>query len=558
MNEVILFLLESSVALGVFYLIYYVLLRREASFHFNRFYLLGAMVISLLLPLLSVDVSTIRFPAMDQPIRQLSDVRSGYKEAVDQWSYGLIDQGLADAFLTVTDKEKPTNWVFSLLLIGYSIGLIAMLFRFSWTLTWITRLRQKYPNEKRAGVTIVKVPYQLAPFSFIDSVFVPEELLESEEFAHILEHEKTHIRQRHSCDLLIIQLLTAFLWFNPVVWWLNKSLKTTHEYIADRNMIKKGYSLVEYQTLLLRQLISNNSFGLVHNFNLSFIKQRITMMNIQKIGHLGRFKVVAVSIMTLLFSLIIVQCNSKLEEQEPPLINKETAINLPEIETEYFFDIKENLRFDIIIKDDQVYFKDELITLEELGSFDGNFPEKAQIVLQVDKGQKMKLVHEVQEVLREKDLRLIVYQGRDSRGELLSVPILLPPSKKSKSPISLPELTPEFIAENGIHMMEFDMNVKDVRFDQLSYNALRDPMIAKGSIVIRGRFTDETSFGDYLIGVNGMKNGYYQFYDERAQELYGRSFYDINREREMGNEEAKELYNEVRKGYPMSIVFEKI
>ena len=271
MNDLILFLLESSVVLGTLYLIYYVLLRKEASFHFNRFYLLGAVLISLLLPLLSVEVPTLRSSAMDQPIGQLSDVRSVYKEVVNEWSYGLIDQGLADASFTATIKEKPTNWVLSLILIGYSIGLVAMLFRFSWTLSWISGLKRKYPGEKRAGVMIVKVPYQLAPFSFLDSVFVPEELLGSEELSHILEHEKTHIRQRHSYDLLIVQLLTAFLWFNPVVWWLNKSLKTTHEYIADRNMIKKGYSLVEYQTLLLRQLISNNSFGLVHNFNLSFI-----------------------------------------------------------------------------------------------------------------------------------------------------------------------------------------------------------------------------------------------------------------------------------------------
>ena len=135
------------------------------------------------------------------------------------------------------------------------------------------------------------------------------------EFDQILAHERTHIQQKHSIDLIFVQLLAAFFWFNPVIWRLIKSLKTTHEYIADKKIINSGYSLVEYQTLLLKQLISNNSFGLVHNFNLSFIKKRITMMKNKKSGWSGKVKVAMTIAITLIGGAIIIQCNSRIDEQ---------------------------------------------------------------------------------------------------------------------------------------------------------------------------------------------------------------------------------------------------
>jgi beta-lactamase regulating signal transducer with metallopeptidase domain len=148
-----------------------------------------------------------------------------------------------------------------------------------------------YPHAEMDGVKIIKLPFPTAPFSFFRYVFVRDEMVGTPEFDHILAHERTHIQQKHSLDLIFVQLLAAFLWFNPVIWLLIKSLKTTHEYIADKKIINSGYSLVEYQTLLLKQLISNNSFGLVHNFNLSFIKKRITMMTHKKSGWSGKVKV---------------------------------------------------------------------------------------------------------------------------------------------------------------------------------------------------------------------------------------------------------------------------
>ncbi|MEM7298332.1 MAG: hypothetical protein AAF391_08715, partial [Bacteroidota bacterium] len=121
----------------------------------------------------------------------------------------------------------------------------------------------------------------------------------------------------------------------------------------------------------------------------------------------------------------------------------------------------------------------------------------------------------------------------------------------------LPDLTEEFIRENGIQMIDVDMNVDEVPVSSLVYNSLHDPLMKKGSMVVRSRYSDETSYEEYLSGLNEMKNAFYRFYDERAQELFGKSFYEINREQFNGNQEAKQQYRKTREGYPMSIVVEK-
>ncbi len=310
MTRLILYLLESSLVLVLLYLLYLLLLRREVFFSLNRYFLLSIMVLSLFFPVLRFKIIPSDLGLINQQINGLSDARKSYFEAFETWS--LEDQ------VIVTEGEKDTigtNYGLAILISIYGLGLVAMIVRLGWILQWIWRLRSSCPETLIHGVKVVSVPHRIAPFSFMNRVFVHGDVMLKEEFAQILAHEKAHIQERHSLDLILVQFLAAVLWFNPVAWLLIKSLKTTHEYIADKKMIRQGYSLVEYQTLLLKQLISNNSYGLVHNFNLSFIKKRITMMNITKSGWLGKVKVAFVMLSAVIFSLIIVECNSQLEEQ---------------------------------------------------------------------------------------------------------------------------------------------------------------------------------------------------------------------------------------------------
>ncbi|MBE61234.1 MAG: hypothetical protein CMB89_02625, partial [Flammeovirgaceae bacterium] len=307
MSKLILYLLEASASLAVLYALYLLVLRKLTFFSFNRFFLLAILVVSLALPLLSFEL----FPSADhvvtKPVAELREMRLAYYQALDDWVFERRSTteltGANSNFMGSSEMDWKKGLLFTLFGL-YLCGIIVLLSRTLWTYTWMRRLKSKHPSEVIDGVLVVKVPYPMAPFSFMNAVFVFEETLQDESFLQILAHEKTHIKQRHSIDLIFVQLIVAIHWFNPAVWHLIKSLKTTHEYIVDKQMINQGYSLVEYQTLLLRQLISNNSYGLVHNFNLSFIKKRITMMKIKESGMAGKAKVAVVFAAVVVYSSV--------------------------------------------------------------------------------------------------------------------------------------------------------------------------------------------------------------------------------------------------------------
>ena len=316
MDKLILYLLEASVTLALLYTFYALLLKRLTFFNLNRFFLLTILVFALVIPLLSFDFMPSAESVINRPVSELSAMRMAYYQSLDNWVFearsGAVNPPEQYSIIPSMDVRQ---WLLSSVLLIYAVGVIALIYRTIWTYTWMHRLRKRHVQEIIDGVVVVKLPYKLAPFSFLNAMYVPEETCSDASFDQILAHEKTHIDQRHSIDLIFVQLIAAFLWFNPVVWQLIKSLKATHEYIVDKQMINQGYSLVEYQTLLLRQLISNNSYGLVHNFNLSFIKKRITMMKVKESGLTGKVKVAVALSSILLVGLMTAQSNAFLTSQ---------------------------------------------------------------------------------------------------------------------------------------------------------------------------------------------------------------------------------------------------
>jgi len=203
-------------------------------------------------------------------------------------------------------------------------------------------------------------------------VFVYKKMIGTKEFELILAHEKTHIEQRHTYDLLLVQTLAIFLWFNPFIWLLLKSLKTTHEYIVDKKIIhQENCSLNEYQSLLLTQLITNNTPILVHNFNLSFTKKRITMMKKRESGKPGKLRTAFALVTVVVFSLFMVQCHSNIENEifeeatqnliiEEKLSNEAARILIEKIHSLN----NEHVLFEI--KDEKVLIEGDIIKVKEI------------------------------------------------------------------------------------------------------------------------------------------------------------------------------------------------
>jgi len=550
--------------LSVLYALYLFLLQKETFFHINRFFLLVIPIFSFLLPLLSFDIYPANGGMMSQPIERLSDIRMSYYDAMQDWS--MTGGQLADGqVMTETDgtsfnEAKVHYLILAILLFIYGLGLLILITRLIWTCVWIRRLRVSHPMEVIDGVNVVKVSHPMTPFSFLEAVFVNKDMLHTEEFLQILAHEKTHIRQRHSIDLIFVQLLAAGLWFNPVVWLLIKSLKTTHEYIVDKKMINQGYSLVEYQTLLLRQLISNNSYGLVHNFNLSFIKKRITMMKIKESGWAGKVKVALVLSLVAVLGLLIVQCNAKIEDsvsfraKSPSGLSE--SIDVPVLPTNLnSFDGDLSSAISLTIHRDQVAINDQKVELGEfLEVINEEYSDKNIVIMKVDQSQSMSLVRKVEWELRKADKRKLLYVGRTVGGDPVRMPFLLPPNPESDFENRMPKIDDQYAKENDIDVLKIDLGKSNGSVNQQLVYDFVNEQISRGrsNYVVSGKYDDSHTYREYLVNLHLIQEGFNQIYEERAQRMFGKGFREMSAERE-SSDQANEAYLSVRKGVPRAI-----
>ncbi|MFY0688981.1 MAG: biopolymer transporter ExbD [Cyclobacteriaceae bacterium] len=555
MNTVLIHLLESSILLAVLYVIYILVLRKENYFNLNRYYLLFIPVISIIIPFISFDLGQPQMlSAVNEPIQQIGKVRHDYYEALDEWANqsAFIESDFDRRQSDVIDWNQIMLTSLMSIYIG---GLLFCLSRSVWMMQWILRLYRSSKREYVEGLQVLINSAHIAPFSFLKYVFVSKETRHSPEFDQILAHENIHIRERHSLDLLMVQLLAAMLWFNPIIWWLIKSLKTVHEYIADKQMINAGYSLVEYQTLLLRQLISNNSYGLVHNFNLSFIKKRITMMTNNEKTRLGKVRVGLAIVVTLLLSVFIIQCNATMEDRalDVEVDTGDLRIDLPKLPASNFTPISDpENTVTLSMEGDRVFLDGEPVSESDLDQAlrNVNITHQGVVIFKVDKDQKMKLVRVVQTALRRVNHRKILYLGKTEIGDRVEVPFLLPPLPDSKEGAQMPVIDDKYIAETGMKLLKVDLGNSQNDYPALVYNFVMD-QVNEGSsnYVISAKFEDDDSYASYLTNLAQIHHGFNKIYDERAQELFGKSWVEISNNRQAN----KEQYSAVRKGIPRAI-----
>ncbi len=316
MIHFMIYLLETGICLSLLYLAYWLFLRKETYFNFNRIFLVGSIALSLLVPLLHVTVLVPRGSSLEQTASGIEKVRDSYEEMIRMINadYGTepgarhsadgLNSGLAsaageegssptEADQVVASKSKIS---FSkVLLILYICGVVWFLARFVYLVFRLYLLAKRNRVSQQDGFRMVEIEEQISPFSFFRFLFITNGSFDEPELHQVLEHEKAHIMQRHSMDHLFAHGLAVFQWFNPIAWQIRKALKTTHEYIADRQVLDRGVERQDYQSLLLRQVIGYHSVELVNNFNLKPIKQRIAMMNKNKSGIPARFKAALVA-----------------------------------------------------------------------------------------------------------------------------------------------------------------------------------------------------------------------------------------------------------------------
>ena len=269
------YILKTSVCLAVFYLFYRLLLSKETFHRFNRLALLGVLLLSCLVPL--IEVTTQEASEMNQPFIALEDM-------------------LLMAELAPVMEEVSTSFPWrALLLLIYLLGILFFLGRHLWSLGRMLRLLRTSRKESlEDGITLfVHDAKEVAPFSWMKSIAVSKYDLEESGDA-VLTHERAHIRNRHSWDLLLAEGCIFFQWFNPAAWLLKQELQTVHEYEADEWVIENGIDAKTYQLLLIKKAVGARLYSIANSFNHSSLKKRITMMIKKKSNPWARLKYVYV------------------------------------------------------------------------------------------------------------------------------------------------------------------------------------------------------------------------------------------------------------------------
>lgn len=554
MIDLTVYLVECSLLLCLLYSIYWVLLRKGRLFTLNRFYLLAVFAASFLIPLINVDLATEKYAYIEAPVTTLSDARMTYYEKMDEWM--VPSAAPTTGSENTIQHQSKTSWLLVGLISLYLTGMALALIRMGWIYLTLLRLKRQGSLEERDGFTLVKLDQPIAPFSFFTYVFVSKEQVEESGFQQILDHERTHIRERHSIDLMIVQILAALQWFNPAAWWLIKSLKTTHEYRADQQMILKGYSVNEYQTLLLQQLISNNSYGLVHNFNLTFIKKRIAMMKIQKIGWTSKTQMALATSLSILIAIITVQCNSKIEQLGPEGINQEVVVeplqvDLPIIAANGFKLNETDNAMVITVNKDGLFADGKVTSIDDLATLvKGSINGQGVVIMRINQNQTMGMIRSIQNELRLADRRKILYSGITANGRNQGLPILLPPPVNAEN--SLPEIDEAYIKEHDLELLYLNIGIPATAEHQATVYEFVVGQIERGrsNYVVSAKFDDDDLYKNYLANLQFLQEGFNQIYDERAKEMFGKGWWEIDR---YLDDENRAQYNAVRKGIPRAI-----
>lgn len=252
------YLLKTSIFQFFVLVLYFIFLRKNSSFSFNRFFLLGALLFSFLVPSLRFNFATfIKTPALNQPL---------------SLNYNLPE---------INIYAYNGNTISFSFLIYAVVGLVSFYFLIKWFINIIALLQiHKFAKTSDIYTNTYLVENINIPFSFINKIYIPNNYENIKELNAIILHEQEHIRKKHSWDKIILSLLQSLLWFNPFIYIFHKEIETLHEYEADAKSVnsigEENYLQCILQTFIYTQTTKN---PLSSSFFSNNLKSRISMLN---------------------------------------------------------------------------------------------------------------------------------------------------------------------------------------------------------------------------------------------------------------------------------------
>jgi len=278
MNPFIVYLIKVNIAVALFYLIYRFALTKDTFLQLRRAFLLLAIFVPLVYPLISI---------------------SGWFES-NQLVNTLVHQIQLPEIMVVAGKQQPYFGVQEMVIAAYLTGTALLFIRFLFRIFSILRWNFLTKEETVLGIRVRVTDKAITPFSFFNRIYLSASAHTEDELVQILTHELAHVRQLHSVDVILSELMAMFCWINPAAWLLQREARQNLEFLADQKVIRSGHDSRLYQYHLLQLSYQQPLNQLTNNFIISPLKKRINMMNKQKSHNAGKLKYLLVAPLTLL------------------------------------------------------------------------------------------------------------------------------------------------------------------------------------------------------------------------------------------------------------------
>ena len=216
----------------------------------------------------------------------------------------------------ITSPQVSPNILIILFIIVSSVLLI----RFAFNIFRIIRKTIKCKKIENVNTTLILVKEKTLPYSFFRYIFVNKSDFENGKIEkELLMHEEAHCLQYHSVDIVLLELINLFFWFNPAIWLFRKAILLNHEYYADNKVLACNESF-DYHKLLVNLVIQNNTNYLVSNFKYSLIKNRLIMMTKSRPSHNAILRKIAAVPLFLILAIILTFCQ-KIDQQKDNAFN---------------------------------------------------------------------------------------------------------------------------------------------------------------------------------------------------------------------------------------------
>ncbi len=253
------YIIKATICLVLLLGFYHFVLEKEKMHRFNRFYLIGAIIFSFIVPSFIITVAPAEFiaPILDNSefVSQMLPIETSTIQAAQEIDY--------------------TNYFIGLYILISAILLLILTKK-------ITQLLIQTRRNKKVSyfsATVVLLKEQIVPYSFLQYIFLNKFTYQTNTIEQqILTHELAHVQQKHSLDVLFIEVLQNLFWFNPIFRFYKKAIQLNHEFLADDAVIQSHKNITEYQYLLLNTTAQQNNIYLASNFNYSLTKKRLLMM----------------------------------------------------------------------------------------------------------------------------------------------------------------------------------------------------------------------------------------------------------------------------------------